>query len=105
MNKKTYNLSGCDELIKRKDGKSNNYNIRFHLYPGLTAVKTMSGNSVLIQLSKNKSLIFTIKNEFITLEKSIFLGNNKILENTCLTVAGNLVNENKNIRWEIKKNI
>ena len=82
-----------------------NYNIRFHLYPGLTAVKTMGGNSVLIQLTKNKSLIFTIKDEFITLEKSIFLGGNKILENTCVTVSGNLVNKDKIIHWELKKNI
>ena len=65
----------------------------------------MSGNSVLIQLSKNKSLIFTIKDEKIFLEKSIFLGSNKILNNTCVTVSGNLINKNKVIQWEIKKNI
>ena len=64
----------------------------------------MGGNSVLIQLSKNKSLIFTINNEPILVEKSIFLGGNKILDNTCVTVSGNLVNKNKTIRWEIKKN-
>ena len=29
----------------------------------LSIVKTMSGNGVLIQISKNKSLIFTIKDE------------------------------------------
>ena len=65
----------------------------------------MSGNSVLIQLSKNKSLLFTIENESISLEKSIFLGRNKILENTCVTVSGNLVNKDKTIHWGIKKNI
>ena len=105
IDKSTNNLSGLDELIKKKDGKPLNYSLRFHLYPGLNAVKTMSGNSVLIQLSKNKSLIFTIKHESILLEKSIFLGGNKILDNTCITVSGNLVNKNKTIHWEIKKNI
>ena len=105
INKDTKNLIGSDELIKKKDGKPLIYNIRFHLYPGLTAVKTMSGNSALIQLSKNKSLLFTIENESITLEKSIFLGKNKILENTCVTVSGNLVNKDKTIHWSIKKNI
>ena len=105
INKSSYNLVGRDDLIKKKDGKPLNYNIRFHLYPGLTAVKTMSGNSVLIQLSKNKSLLFTIKGESISLEKSIFLGANKILENTCITISGNLVNKDKVIHWEIKKNI
>ena len=64
----------------------------------------MSGNSVLIRLTKNKSLLFTIDVESIILEKSIFLGGNKILENTCITASGNLVNKDKNIHWEIKKN-
>jgi uncharacterized heparinase superfamily protein len=105
IDKKTNNLLGIDELKKRKDGKPVNYSIRFHLCPGLSAVKTMSGNSVLIQLTKNKSLIFTINNESIILEKSIFLAKNKILENTCVTVSGNLVNKDKSIHWEIKKNI
>ena len=105
IDKSTNNLLGCDELIKRKDGKPVNYSFRFHLYPGLTAVKTMGGNSVLIQLSKNKSLIFTIKDESILIEKSIFLGGNKILDSVCITISGNLVNKNKTIHWEIKKNI
>ena len=65
----------------------------------------MGGNSILIQLSKNKSLIFISDTEPITLEKGIFFGGNKILENTCITLSGNLVNDNKTIRWEIKKNI
>ena len=105
IDKSTKNLSGCDELIKKKDGRPINYSFRFHLYPGLTAIKTIGGNSVLIQLSKNKSLIFTIKNESILIEKSIFLGGNKILDSVCITISGNLVNKNKTIHWEIKKNI
>ena len=50
-------ITGIDKIIKKKNGKPINYSLRFHLYPGIGAVKTMSGNSVLIQLSKNKSLI------------------------------------------------
>ena len=65
----------------------------------------MSGNGVLIQISKNKSLLFTVKDELIKLEKSIFLGGNKILDNTCITISGNLVNKDKFLHWEIKKNI
>ena len=78
---------------------------RFHLNPKLTAVKTMSGNSALIQISKNKSLIFTIKNENIEIEKSIYLGGRKILDNTCISISGNLVNKNKSFEWDIKKKI
>ena len=56
-------------------------------------------------MSKNKSLLFTIKGETVALEKSIFLGGNKILENTCVTVSGNLVNKDKTIHWEVRRNI
>ena len=65
----------------------------------------MSGNSALIQLSKNKSLIFTVNGENLEIEKSIFLGGKKILDSTCITISGNLVNKNKSFYWEIKKNI
>ena len=65
----------------------------------------MGGNSILIKLNKNKSLIFSSKNELISVEKSIFLGGNKILNNLCISITGNLSNENKDINWEIKKNI
>ena len=92
IDKSTSNLSGYDEIIKTADGKPINYSLRFHLYPGLLAVKTMGGDSVLIQLSKKKSLIFTVDNEIVLLERSIFLGTNKILDNTCVTVSGILVN-------------
>ena len=105
IDKSTNNLLGYDEICKEKDGKPLNYSLRFHLYPGISAVKTIGGKSVLIQLSKNKSLILTIDDEVLLLEKSIFLGGNKILDNTCITVSGNLVNKNKTIRWEIKRNI
>ena len=98
-------LLGKDHIFKKKDGIPIRYVFRFHLNPGLTAVKTMSGNSALIQISKNKSLIFTVENENIEIEKSIFLGGKKILENTCITISGNLVNKDKSFNWEIKKKI
>ena len=70
-------LNGSDHIIKKSDGIPIRYVFRFHLDPDLTAVKTMSGNSALIQVSKNKSLIFTIKDEQLEIEKSIFLGRKK----------------------------
>ena len=57
------------------------------------------------RVSKNKSLIFTIKNENLEIEKSIYLGGKKILDNTCISVSGNLVNKDKSFNWEIKKKI
>ena len=71
----------------------------------MNVVKTMSGNSALIQISKSKSLIFTIKDESLEIEKGIFFGAKKILDNACITISGNLVNKNKSFNWEIKKNI
>ena len=98
-------LEGIDHIIKKSDGIPIRYIFRFHLNPELTAVKTMSGNSVLIQISKNKSLIFTIKDEIVEIEKSVYLGGKKILDNTCITISGNLVNKNKTFSWEIRKKI
>ena len=98
-------LIGVDHIFKKQDGLPIRYVFRFHLNPDLSAVKTMSGNSALIQISKNKSLIFTIKNENLEIEKSIYLAQKKILDNTCITISGNLVNKDKSFNWEIKKKI
>ena len=46
-----------------------------------------------------------MENENLEIEKSIYLGGKKILDNTCITIAGNLVNKNKSFNWEIKEKI
>ena len=101
----TNKLKGIDHIFKKSDGLPIRYVFRFHLNPGLTATKTMSGNSALIQISKTKSLIFTVKDENLEIENSIYLGGRKILDNTCITISGNLVNKDKSFNWEIKKKI
>ena len=98
-------LKGIDHILKKSDGIPVRYVFRFHLNPELTAIKTMSGSSALIQISKSKSLIFTIKDENIEIEKGIYLGGRNILDNSCITISGNLVNKNKSFAWEIKKKI
>ena len=107
IDKKKGNLLGRDNLIavNKKKKLLNMYSIRFHLYPGVTAVQTIGKNSILIQIEKNKSLIFACNGDNLLLEKSIFLGRNQIINNFCITISGILNNsENKNITWEIKKN-
>jgi len=107
INKKNSNLSGEDDLIYANFNEKtpNTYSIRFHLYPGINAVQTMGKNSILIQIEKNKSLVFTTTGENLILEKSIFLGRNQIVNNSCVTISGTLKNnKSKNIRWELKKN-
>ena len=41
----------------------------------------------------------------IEIEKGIYLGGRKILDNTCISISGNLVNKNKSFEWDIKKKI
>ena len=65
----------------------------------------MGGENVLIQIEKNKSLIFTSENQKISVEKSIFLARNKILNNLCINIEGNINDENNKIKWSFKKNI
>ena len=105
IDQETNKLKGIDHIFKKSDGLPIRYVFRFHLNPGLTATKTMSGNSALIQISKTKSLIFTVKDENLEIENSIYLGGRKILDNTCITISGNLVNKDKSFNWEIKKKI
>jgi len=107
IDKKNSNLFGEDKLISiNKDKKLlNMYSIRFHLYPGVSAVQTRGKNSILIQIEKNKSLVFTSTADNLNLEKSIFLGRNQIINNFCITISGSLNNsEDKNIMWELKRN-
>jgi len=107
MDKKNNNLFGEDNLISVGGDKKllNMYSIRFHLYPRINAVQTIGKNSILIQIDKNKSFIFTTSGDNLILEKSIFLGRNQIINNFCITISGSLNNnENKSITWALKRN-
>ena len=95
-------LLGIDNIEKLENNKIAKINVRFHLHPSITAVQTMSGNSILIQLNKNNSLVFTSEGNKILLEKSIFLAKNKILNNLCINIAKEIKN-NETIMWEIRK--
>ena len=105
LDQESNKLKGADHIFKKSDGVPIRYVFRFHLNPKLSAVKTMSGNGALIQISKNKSVLFTVREENIEIEKSLYLGGKKILDNTCITISGNLVNKSKSFNWEIRKNI
>ncbi len=104
--KKNCSVIGSDFLIKKRDNPVElNYHIRFHLYPGISAVKTIGGNGVLIQVEKNKSLMFKSIDQDINIEKSIFLGRNQILNNFCITLSGVIKNNDKKVDWEFSKDI
>ena len=63
-----------------------------------------SGSFFIIQILQFNKVI-NVNNENLEIEKSIFLGEKKIIDGTCITISGNLVNKNKIFNWEIKKNI
>ena len=105
INKIDNSIVGLDELNNENKSNNLNFNIRFHLYPGISAIKTMGGNTVLINIKKNKSLVFRSENYNLTVEKSIFLGRNQILNNFCILISGVANDKNIKINWELKKSI
>ena len=70
-------IVGQDKLLQRSIKSKIKYDIRFHLYPGLTAVQTLGGNTLLIQINKNKALLFSTNGESLKIEKGIFLEGKK----------------------------
>ena len=98
-------IVGQDKLTRKNLNAKIKYDIRFHLYPGLTAVQTIGGNSLLIQINKNKALLFSSNEKNLKIEKSIFFGAQKVLDNYCILISGIMENNEKNINWEINKKI
>ena len=102
--KKDSSLKGTDKLLKKHETeKFLEFSIRFHIYPGIETFQTVGGSDILIQISKNNSLIFSSKNNIVKLEKSLFLGKNKIHNNNCIVIYGKTENNDKIIEWGIKK--
>ena len=103
IDKSNNDVHGQDILLKKENALDSKFSIRFHLYPGISAVKTLGGDSILIQIKKNKSLIFNSSGSIMNIEKSIFLGKNQIKNNLCIVISGNTNGENKSIDWFFKK--
>ncbi len=98
-------IVGQDKLIRKKLDTKIKYDIRFHLYPGITAVQTIGGNTLLIQINKNKALMFSSNEKSLKIEKSIFFGGQKVLDNYCILISGIMKDDEKTINWEIMKKI
>ena len=98
-------IVGKDTVLQKAENLNVKYDVRFHLNPGRTAVQTIGGNTALIQINKNRTLLFSTKEKNLKIEKSIFLGGRKVLENYCILISGILDNNEKIINWEIIKKI
>lgn len=104
--KKENIIQGKDELFKKEENDNEvKFSIRFHIYPGIQAFRTMGGKDILLQISKNNSLTFSVKNQKIQIETGLFLGRNKILKNNCLVIYGHTQSKDVSIEWELKKAI
>ena len=104
VSKKNEQIIGTDTLINKKNIQDETkFSIRFHVFPGISTIRTLSGKSILLQISKNKSWIFLSNNRNIEVEKSLFLAGNRVLKNNCIVIYGSTRNENIDIQWELKK--
>tara|TARA_Y100000816_G_C26101028_1_gene583496 strand:- start:1060 stop:2709 length:1650 start_codon:yes stop_codon:yes gene_type:complete len=104
--KKDGAIIGTDTLVKKKEfSESINFSIRFHIYPGINVVKTVSGRSILLQINKNKSWILLSDSHSFEIETGLFMGRKKVLNNSCVVIYGNTNNNDTNIKWELKKSV
>tara|TARA_B100000131_G_scaffold65584_1_gene61941 strand:- start:970 stop:2601 length:1632 start_codon:yes stop_codon:yes gene_type:complete len=96
-------LTGKDFLLKRKNFKNCNFEIRFHLYPNTKVTKTQDKNVVLIEL-ENSGWKFSCKHYAIDIETGLFFGRkNNYVENQNIFISGITQNNDQEILWEIKK--
>ena len=94
---------GKDKLIKKRNFKSSNFEIRFHLNPGVKITKTQDGTSALIEL-ENSGWRFFCKDCNIDIETGLYFGlKNSYIENQNIFVSGVTKNEDQIVSWEISK--
>ena len=104
--KKDGNVRGTDTLIRKKNMPQGlGFSIRFHIYPGISAIKTISGQSILLQINQKKSWILISDSHSLEIEKGLFMARNKIVNNNCAVIYGNTNQQDTCIKWELKRSI
>jgi len=94
---------GQDKLLKKKNFKSSDFEIRFHLEPNVKIMKTQDGKSILIDI-KNEGWKFTAQGYTIDIETGLYFGKkNSFTENQNLFISGITQNEDQIIKWEFEK--
>ena len=98
-----YKFIGQDKLLKKKNFKSSNFEIRFHLEPNVKIMKTQDGKSILIDI-ENEGWKFTAQGYTIDIETGLYFGKkNSLTENQNLFISGITQNEDQIIKWEFEK--
>ena len=96
-------IVGKDKIIKKKNFKSSNFEIRFHLMPTTKVTKTQNNKIVLIEL-ENSGWRFHSNNGSIDVETGLYFGKKNIFsENQNIFISGITQNEDQLIEWEISK--
>ena len=96
-------LIGKDKLIKKKNFKSTNFEIRFHLLPGSKVTKTQDGKTILIEL-ENSGWKFTCDQYLVDVETGLYFGKkNSFTENQNIFISGITKKEEQIVMWEINK--
>ena len=94
---------GQDKLIKKKNFKSSNFEIRFHLEPKTKIMKTLDEKSILIDI-ENQGWKFTAQGYTIDIETGLYFGKkNSFTENQNLFISGITKQEEQIIEWEFEK--
>ncbi len=94
---------GHDKLLKKKNFKSSNFEIRFHLKPSTKIIKTQDEKSILIDI-ENEGWKFSSEGYKIDIETGLYFGKkNSFTENQNIFISGITKNENQIIKWELEK--
>jgi len=94
---------GKDRLIKKKNFRSTNFEIRFHLMPNSKVTKTQDNKTILIEL-ENSGWRFYTNHDLIDVETGLYFGKkNSYCENQNIFITGNTQAEEQLIEWEISK--
>ncbi len=96
-------LLGKEKLIKKKNFKSTNFEIRFHLLPNIKVTKLQDNKSILIEL-ENSGWRFLCSDGLIGVETGLYFGNkNSYVENQNIFISGVTQNNEQLIEWQIIK--
>ena len=99
----TARLIGKDKLIKKRNFKKSDFEIRFHFLPETKITKTKDGRSILIEV-KNSGWKFYCPNYDLQIETGLYFGKkNSFIENQNIYVSGITEREDQVIKWEFSK--
>ena len=96
-------ILGKEKLIKKKNFKVTNFEIRFHLLPNIKVTKLQDNKSVLIEL-ENSGWRFFSNDGTIGVETGLYFGSkNKYIENQNIFISGITQKDEQLIEWKISK--